>query len=94
MGKGLEGRVYEKQLRSRGLSGLEQKRLREGLMAACSTELCSLVTDPGLKGMAWSCVRGRSCWGLRKGSSPEDGEALEQAAQGSGYSPKLPGFKE
>jgi len=30
---------------------------------------------------------------LGKGSSPEGGQALEQAAQGSGHSPKLPEFK-
>ena len=41
--------------------------------------------------MAWGCVGGG--WGLGKDSSPESGQALEQAAQGSGHSPKLPEFK-
>lgn len=38
------------------------------------------------KGMAWSCVRGESVWGLGKGSSSESGRALGQAL---GHTPKL-----
>ena len=62
-------------------------------MAACSstrgeqrgsTELCSLVAGTGPEGTAWGCVRGGLCWGLGKGSSPKDVQALEQTAQGCG----------
>ena len=35
--KGLEGKMYEKQLRSLGLFIPEQSRLRGGLMVACSS---------------------------------------------------------
>ena len=34
MGKGLEGKMYEEQLRSCGLFSPEQRRLRGGLMVA------------------------------------------------------------
>ena len=37
--------------------------------------------------------RARSGWLSRKGSSPEGGQALAQAPQGSGHSLKLPQFK-
>ena len=33
--------------------------------------------------------QGVSSWGLGKGSSPEDDQALEQAPQDSGHSPML-----
>ena len=36
MGKDLEGKVHEEQLRTFGLFGPEQRRLRGGLMAAYS----------------------------------------------------------
>jgi len=36
-----------------------------------STELCSLATATRSKGMALSCVRRGSEWGLGKGSAPE-----------------------
>lgn len=35
-------------------------------------DLCSLVTAAVPEEMAWSCIRGGSCWALGKGSSPED----------------------
>ena len=73
------------------------EELRGGLMAAYSfsqweqrgsTELCSLLTVIGLKGMAWSSVRGWSGWELGKGASSEGGLALVQVPQGSGHSIK------
>jgi len=82
MVKGLESKLYEEQLRFIGLFGLEQRRLRGGLMAAMaphreqrgSTELCSLETAKRPEGMAFcSCVRGESDWVLGKGSSPKGG---------------------
>jgi len=39
-------------------------------------------------------VSGRGRWGLGKGSSPEGGGALEQAAHGRGHGPKLLEFEE
>ena len=50
------------------------------------------MTATGPEGMAWGCVGGE--WGLGKDSSPESGQALEQAAQGSGHGPKLMEVKE
>ena len=38
--------------------------------------------------------QGRGSWGLGTGSAPEGGQALEQAAQGSGHCFKLPECKE
>lgn len=37
MVKGLEGKVYEEQLRSLGLFSPEQRTLRGGLVVACSS---------------------------------------------------------
>jgi len=61
IGKIVEGKTYEEQLRSIGLFSSEQRRLRGGLMAAFSSsrgECCSLVTavsPSGPKGTAGSC---------------------------------------
>ena len=38
--------------------------------------------------------QGRGSWGLGTGSAPQSGWALEQAAQGSRFGPKLPAFEE
>ena len=102
MVKGLESKLYEEQLRFIGLLGLEQRRLRGGLMAAMaphreqrgSTELCSLMTAAGPAGRAWRCVRGGSSWVLGKGSSPIGWLGMEQTHQGSDHSPTLLEFKE
>ena len=53
MGKDLEGKLCEEQLRSLGLFSPEQRRLRGGLMVAPLS-----VTATGPKGTAWGCVRG------------------------------------
>jgi len=53
-----------------------------------STELCSLVTEKGPEGTAWSCIKGGSDWELGKGSSPKGGQALKPP-QGSGHGLKL-----
>ena len=50
------------------------------------------VTGPG--GMAWSCVKGDLAWVLGKGSSPEDGQALEQTAWDKGHGIKTVGVEE
>ena len=57
MGKDLEGRRCEERLRSLGLSGSEQSRLRGGLMVPAaphrerrgSAKLCSLLQRQGLR---------------------------------------------
>ena len=58
MVKALAGKMYEVMLRSLGLLNPEKRRLRGGLMAACSSsegeergsaELCSLVTGNGVE---------------------------------------------
>ena len=38
-------------------------------------------------------MSGEGQWGLGTGPAPEGGETLEQAAQGSGHSPKMLEFK-
>lgn len=50
------------------------------------------VTRP--EGMAWACIREGSGRVLRKGTSSKGGQALEQAPQDSGHTPKLLVFKE
>ena len=95
MVKGLEDKRYGEQLRSLGLFRSEQGRLKGGLMVTYSSsqggsaDLCSLVTVTGPEGMAWSCIRGGSSWGLGEGSSPEGSQALQEAPHG----PKLTDFK-
>ena len=50
------------------------------------------MTATGPEGTAWSCVRGGAAGGEGKGLRQRAG-GMEQAAQGSGYSPKLMEFK-
>lgn len=50
-----------------------------------STDLLSLMTAAISKGTAFRCIRGRSCWVLRKGCLPERSQALEQSHQGSSH---------
>ena len=41
------------------------------------------------EGTTWSCARRGAAGGLGTGSAPKGSQALEQAAQGNGHSPKL-----
>ncbi|KAK4820681.1 hypothetical protein QYF61_003601 [Mycteria americana] len=66
--KGLEGTSYEEQLRTLGLSSLEERRLRGNLIALCSflrrgsgeggADLFSGVSHDIMLGMVQSCARG------------------------------------
>ena len=56
MVKGLEGKMYEEQLKSLALFSPEQSRLRGGLMAACSS------LTRGAEGQALSSA----LWGQRQ----------------------------
>lgn len=82
----LEGKMCEGWLMSLSLFSPEKRRLRGGLMEAYSHFMAAysfLTGDESLlhgdsdrtKGMAWSCIRGGSCWVSRKRSAPEDGWA-------------------
>lgn len=102
MVKGVEGKTFKGWLKSLGLFNTEQRRPRRGLMVAYSsswgewrscTDLCSLLTEIEPKSMAWSCNRWGSGWIWGEDSSPEDGQALEQALQGSDHCTKLAGIQ-
>ena len=57
-----------------------------------STELCSLVTEPGPEGTAWSCVRGGAAGGQGR-VLHQRAVGMEQAAQSSGHGTELLEFK-
>ena len=97
MVKGLEGKMYEEQLRSLGLFSPSSAEQAEGRphgslqlphkgSRGAGAELCSL-------GTAWSWDRGGSGWVLGKGSSSRSGQALGQAPQGSRHGTELLEFK-
>ena len=50
------------------------------------------MTETGPEGRAWSYIKRGSDWGLGRGSAPE-AVGMEQAAQSSCHSPKLPKYK-
>lgn len=71
--------------------------LLTGKSEALLKDIDSLTTwmaEERQKELAWSCIMEELSWILGKGSSPEGGQTLEQAPQGSGYCPKLLEFKE
>ena len=72
MVKGLEGKMYEEQLRSLGLSIPEQSRLRGGLMAACSS------LTRGAEGQALSSA----LWGQRQDPRERHGAGTGEGQAG------------
>lgn len=88
MVKGLEDKGCKEWLSSLDWFSPELRRPRGG------TELCSLMAVTRPEGMAWACIREGSGRVLRKGTSSKGGQALEQAPQDSGHTPKLLVFKE
>lgn len=99
-GKGLEGMMYEEQLRSFGLFKLRAEELRGRLMAAAaphwsrrgSAELGSMVNGIGPRRNTWSYVTGESGCRLGKGPSPEGG-GHGAGSPGQCHGPKLLEFK-
>ena len=93
-----EGKAYEERLRSLASFSPEQRRLRGGLTAACSSsqverrvsaELCSLVAGTGPQGAAGGCVRGDSAWASGKGSTRTGWSGSGTDSPGSGHGPRL-----
>ena len=82
MGEHLEGKIYDKGLKSLGLFSPEQSRLRGGLMVACSfsqgaegvalnsARWCGLYDSDGTWWNSIELCQGRVRWGLGRGSSP------------------------
>ena len=99
MVKGLEGMTYEEQLRILGLFSLEKRVLRGDLITVYSflmrgngkggADLVSLVSSDGAREIDLKLHQGKFRLDIRKKFFTESaGEALEQAAQGSGHGPK------
>ena len=83
--KGLEDKMCEEWLNSLDVFSSEQRRLRGGLVAACSSshrelegqcDVCSGDSDRAQRNSV-ELHRGGSCWVLGKGSSPYGVQALE-----------------
>ena len=104
MMKGVEGKMYEEQLKSRGLFCLQQRRLREDLIVAsdfhprgsrgAGADLCSLGTATGPEETAWSCDRGGSGWVLGKDSSPRGWSGTGTGSPRHGHATESAGVQE
>ena len=103
MVKGLEGKMYEEQLRCLGLFSPEQSRPRGGLMAACSSlkrEAEGRVLSSALWGQRQD-PRERHGAGAGEGQAGCEGKVLhpevighwDRLPKGSGHSIELPEFK-
>ena len=99
MVKGLEGKLYEEQLKSLGLFSPEKRRLRRHLIVVYSfltrvgggagIDLFSLVTNDKTRGNGRKMCPGRFRLAVRKRVlHPEGGRVLAQAPQGGSHGTK------